>query len=329
MSGSDADVGIILNATDNASGTVDSATKQINQSFRTMNQQQNAMGRQFLTNNQSLYSFGRSMQSVGRITNQAISLFNSYNLMQIRMQQASDDAADAQEKLSEAIAEYGPNSQQAITAAEQVQKAQQAQQQADQQSKTQFVLMVASMVAQSGQLITTVIPRLLALSTTLQSSSFTNALNIASKGGIGTGTISGGGAIEGIGTALATGGAAATASVIGAGVGGALAGTPIAAQLNQLIPQAPANLLQPAADQFTEFIANSIQKTTGFNIMPGLNTLGSFLGAPQIGATTKSGGQTPTIMNYFTIAGQDAQDIANTIVQKIQGAASTFSGQTP
>ena len=77
MSGTaDADVKITLSANDQASGTVQSATQQINSSFRSMTQSQNAAGRSFLVSNQGLYAYGRAAQSVGRITDKAISLFN-------------------------------------------------------------------------------------------------------------------------------------------------------------------------------------------------------------------------------------------------------------
>lgn len=163
----DADVNIILRADDQASGTVDSATKSINANWKQMNDVQRAAGREFQVNHSQLFALGRAMTATGRIVDHSISLFNSYNLMQLRLETATQNTADAQERLAQAIAQYGPNSTEAIKAAKDLKKVQDEAKKASDEARIQFALMVASAVAQSGTLVTTVIPRLLALRTAL------------------------------------------------------------------------------------------------------------------------------------------------------------------
>lgn len=214
----DADVKITLTADDQASSTVDSATAQINASFRTMTQTQNAMGRSYLVNNQSVFALGRAMQSTGRIVDRSLALFNSYNLMQLRISSTAQTAIDAQENLAQVIAQYGANSIQAQTAADQLQKAQAAATKASQDAAVQFALMTASMVAQSGTMIVTVIPRLIALRDTLAAVGIASGVNAAvgtaAAGGVGAGTLTGG-----VGAALSRGAGVAAKFVGPAAVG--------------------------------------------------------------------------------------------------------------
>ncbi len=167
MSDVNADVKITLTADDQASGVVDSATANINKSYRAMLQEQNAVGRQYLVNNQQVFALGRAMQSTGRIVDRSLALFNSYNLMQIRIATTAQTAMDAQERLAQTIAEYGANSVQAQRAAKEANNAQEAAAKAAKEAKIQFALMVASMIAQSGTMIVTVIPRITALASAL------------------------------------------------------------------------------------------------------------------------------------------------------------------
>ena len=238
MSGtSDADVNITLTATDQASTTVSSATQNINSQFRAMVQTQNAAGRSFLVGNQSLYAYGRAAQSVGRIVDKGISLFNSYNLMQIRIAQATQTNTDAQENLAEAIAQYGQNSPQAQKAAEAATQAQTDLTKATQQAEVQFALMVASMVAQSGTMITTVIPRLTALAASLKAvNSGSGTLGGGNLGKLGK--IAGGvGGAALLAAGLSTGGESADTNTKVSSIGeSAIGGAMLGATLGSIVP---------------------------------------------------------------------------------------------
>src|SRR5690348_15622900 len=102
MSSTEADVSIILKADDQASGTIDSAAKQINDSYKQLTNNARTAGREWINNNFSLYELGRTMTSLHRITNTAVSAWNTYNLIQIRNEQITQNVADAQEKLAQA-----------------------------------------------------------------------------------------------------------------------------------------------------------------------------------------------------------------------------------
>ena len=316
MSGTaDADVKITLSANDQASGTVQSATQQINSSFRSMTQSQNAAGRSFLVSNQGLYAYGRAAQSVGRITDKAISLFNSYNLMQIRVTQATQANTDAQETLAETIAQYGANSPQAQTAAEAAAKTQADMAKAAEDAQVQFALMVASSVAQSGTLVTTVIPRLLALSSAIKGVSIASgvnaAVNVAAGGGVGAGAL-GGAAGGGVG-AGALGGAAGLAVKLGTSAlkiapaaGGAAAAVQLLSMMgSQQAGGGEATGVATGTDALAE-IANDISQAI----------------------TNPNSQQRQNINNTISIIGYDIQSAVNELEKKL-GIANSANGQSP
>ncbi|HVI41533.1 MAG TPA: hypothetical protein VM577_12850, partial [Anaerovoracaceae bacterium] len=213
-----ADVGIRLTAEDDASATVDSAVTNINNSYKDFISTTRTASREYITNNQTLFELGRTMQSVGRVTDKAISLFNSYNLMQIRISSATQNVADAQEKLAEAIAQYGPSSSEAEKAGKDLQKQQEALKKATEDAQIQFALMVASSVAQSGTLISTVIPRIVAFTASLREAAVAEAVATAASGGVGGGTLTGIGSLGKLGKIGAGIGIAGGAIGLGAGI---------------------------------------------------------------------------------------------------------------
>lgn len=213
MSSTEADVSIILKADDQASGTIDSATKQINDSYKQLTNNARTAGREWINNNSTLYELGRTMTSLHRVTSTAISTWSNYNLIQIRNEQITQRVTDAQEKLAQAYASGDPSK---IAAAQkEVTNALEDQKKAAFEADIQYATMGANMISASGSIVTTVIPRIKALIATLKdlrtASAVGAAVDIAAGGGVGAGALAGS---SGLGRALSK----------GAGVAGKLAG---------------------------------------------------------------------------------------------------------
>lgn len=120
MSSIDTDVNIILNAEDNASATVDQATKRINTSFNKMQAQNKALTRSWDLQHQSLFKTMQVMRSLGSIATRSLGVFNSLLLMQIRNGQTARNLRDAIRDANEAYREFGPASEQYSKAMENV-----------------------------------------------------------------------------------------------------------------------------------------------------------------------------------------------------------------
>ena len=120
MSSLDTDVNIILNAEDNASATVDAATKRINTSFNKMQAQNKALTRSWDLQHQSLFKTMQVMRSLGSIANRSLGVFNSLLLMQIRNGQTARNLRDAIRDANEAYRQFGPASEQYSNAMENV-----------------------------------------------------------------------------------------------------------------------------------------------------------------------------------------------------------------
>ena len=208
--GVDTNVNIKINAEDNASGVVNSTTQNLENRFKAHRAQLRMVRMEYELNHRGLITTMRAMQSVGMVVNRGISLYNSWNLMQIRTQTASKNLADAQKDVNQAMNEFGIGSPEYIRALERQSEATKADADASRDAKIQFALMVVSLIADSTRIATSVIPRLAQLRGLIRS---INRMPVSpampSVGGKGAGLI---------------GGLAGTLGKIGAGVGGAVIG---------------------------------------------------------------------------------------------------------
>lgn len=155
----DTDVNITINAKDNASSIVDSATKKINKNWKEMHDQQRAVRREFELNNRGLVTTARAIQSVGSMVNRAISLYNTWNIMQIRVQDANRNVYESQQDLNEVLDEYGQDSPQFRKALEANQRALEDQKKAQDDAKLGMGLLVTSLAADATRIITDVVPK--------------------------------------------------------------------------------------------------------------------------------------------------------------------------
>lgn len=113
----DADVNITINAEDNATVEVESATRKINRQWRELRLEQRAVQQSFELSNRRFTATSRLLQSTTSIVGRAQSAFNTYQLSQLRVQTATKNSADAQRDLNDAIVEFGIDSPEAIEAA--------------------------------------------------------------------------------------------------------------------------------------------------------------------------------------------------------------------
>ncbi len=112
----DADVHLIMTAEDRATPEVQSAVDRINSRYREFRNTQRAVGRGFELEHQGFTNSIRALTTVGRVAHTATSIFQRYNVMQLRMEQGARSLKRAQADLSEAISKYGINSAQAAKA---------------------------------------------------------------------------------------------------------------------------------------------------------------------------------------------------------------------
>lgn len=113
-----ADVNITINAEDKATVQVESAARKINRQYRELRIEQRAVQQSFELSNQKFVATSRVLNQVGSIVGRVQSVYNTYQLSQIRIQDATKNTADATRDLSDAIVEFGLNSPEAIAAAE-------------------------------------------------------------------------------------------------------------------------------------------------------------------------------------------------------------------
>ena len=209
----DADVNITINADDHATVQVESAAKRINRQWREMRLEQRAVQQSFELSNRKFTATARVLGQMGTVMLRLQSVFNTYQLMQIRGQDTARNLAEANRRVTESIIEHGHASQEAI----------QAQEQADEmkrQSEQEGIDRLIGIGTMAGVLATTVgrIPGLTGAIKTLG-----NVL----KGGKGPGTpkitdFTKGGGGGGLGGAVSRG-----LGGIGGAIGGALGKVPI------------------------------------------------------------------------------------------------------
>jgi hypothetical protein len=103
----DADVNIKINAEDNASLVIDESTKRINKSFNEMRIQQRQVTREFELNNRVLVQGSRVLSSLGRVVSRTISIYNTFQLHQLRLTQAQDRTRESTQNLNDVFLEFG------------------------------------------------------------------------------------------------------------------------------------------------------------------------------------------------------------------------------
>ena len=114
----DADVHITINAEDHASVQVESAAKKINRQWREMRLEQRAVQQSFELSNRKFTATARVLRQMGSVMMRVQTIFNTYQLAQIRMQDATRNLAEAKRRLSDAIVQNGLDSKEAIEAQE-------------------------------------------------------------------------------------------------------------------------------------------------------------------------------------------------------------------
>lgn len=162
------DVNINVDATTPAVEKIDDATKRINQNWVAMRNQQRAVQREFELNNRTLVQTGRLLNTVGSIVQRVISVYNTWQLLQIRNQLATRNLADAQRDLRETFIEFGGTSREYQDALERVSREQEEMKRLADETRIAYALMVISILAQSGRLITGVVPKLKSATTALR-----------------------------------------------------------------------------------------------------------------------------------------------------------------
>ena len=113
----EADVKLIMTAEDRMSGPVQDAVSRVNSQYRQMRNTQKSIGRGFEIEHQGFSSTIRGLTAIGRVAHTATSIFQRYNIMQLRMAEGARSLKKAQSDLAVAIGKYGANSQQAASAA--------------------------------------------------------------------------------------------------------------------------------------------------------------------------------------------------------------------
>lgn len=205
MSSLDADVNIILHAEDRASPEVTNAVKRMSTSWRDHQAQTRAVTRSYEMQNKTMFATARAIQSVGNVVNRAISIYNSFTLTQIRLQDAARNSTEATLNYNEAVARSGEGSPEAIKAADARTQALKAEKEATDQATIGYAFMVISIIADTTRLMTSVVPRLKALI------ALTRGASAAS-------------AVGGLGAAAGSAGLGAAAAAVGVAAGVGVAG---------------------------------------------------------------------------------------------------------
>lgn len=152
---------------DSASDPLIASTEKINLAWRRVRDEQRSVSREFQVNNREVFAAGRAIQSLSSVLSRALTLYNTWNLLQIRVQDANRNVRDSQKDLNEVFAEFGPDSKEFFDAMEAQKEALEEQQRVQRDTSIGYGLMVASIGAMSGQIITNVIPKLKTLNKTL------------------------------------------------------------------------------------------------------------------------------------------------------------------
>jgi hypothetical protein len=240
-------VQITINATDNASTVVDTATKRINRSWIQMRNQQRAVQREFELNNRTLVQTGRILTTVGSIVQRVISVYNTWQLLQIRTALTAKNLRDAQRDLQDVFLEFGGTSREFQEAQQRVIDQQEEMQRVAKETNFVYALMVVGILTQLGRL-TKIIPQLKkftatvkglrggATGSTTQTTLSTGATKPSAISKI-TGKVPsvGGGKVPAIGGALAGGGISALAFLAGL-AGEQQAFAPQTDELGNIIP---------------------------------------------------------------------------------------------
>ena len=215
MSSLDADVNIILHAEDRASPEVTNAIKRMSTSWRDHQAQTRAVTRSYEMQNKTMFATARAIQSVGNVVNRAISIYNSFTLTQIRLQDAARNSTEATLNYNEAVARSGEGSPEAIKAADARTQALKAEKEATDQATIGYAFMVISIIADTTRLMTSVVPRLKALIALTRGAGAAGAASaVGGLGGAAAGK--GGGKFGGALGMLGTAGGIAAVGAIGA-----------------------------------------------------------------------------------------------------------------
>lgn len=251
MSSLDADVNIILNAEDRASPQVAAAVKNMNTSWRDHLSQQRAVTRSYEIQNKTLFTTARAVQSVGSVVNRVLSIYNSFTLTQIRLQDAARNSADSLIDYNEALARFGQDSPEVVKAHERRIQTLKDEKEASDQARIGYALMAVSIIADTTRIVTSVIPRLLALKTVVLGTTAATA-GLSATAGLG--------AVGGAAAGFATGAA------IAGGVGGAIAAVPIVSAIDSAglnpFQKTRDEVIKPALDNAVNQVFNFFGTST-------------------------------------------------------------------
>jgi hypothetical protein len=189
-----ADVSITVTADDQASLEIDQATKRINKSFSDMRVQQRQATREFEVNNRVLLQGSRVMSSLGRVVSRTIAIYNTFQLHQLRLGQATDRVTASTRDLNEAFLEFGEGKETGAIR-ERMQKEMEDLKRIQDESALIIGLTALQAVSAIGSVLSRTLPQLIKFKATVQSIGVGGALaggSVASKSPVG-GLIGGGG----------------------------------------------------------------------------------------------------------------------------------------
>ena len=153
-------VEIDIVANDQASGVVQSSTQNINNAWKSMRDQQRSVQREFELSNTKFVATSRVINAVGQGIGRMISIYNTFTLSQIRMQNAAQAVSDAQDRVNQALIDFGPDSEQYKKALKDQQNALDQQNQTTQQVEIGYGLMAVGVIADVTRMVNQVIPKL-------------------------------------------------------------------------------------------------------------------------------------------------------------------------
>lgn len=162
------DVLISMEARDNASQKIDDATTRINKAWKDMRNEQRVVQREFELTNQRLVAFSRVTSTVGYSVNRMLSLYNTWNILNIRVQDSNRNVRDSLRALNDAFVEFGPDSKQFQDRLQDYQDTLKEQERTQRDVMVGYAFMITSMIADSVRITTSIIPRLRVLSRTIR-----------------------------------------------------------------------------------------------------------------------------------------------------------------
>lgn len=245
--GIDTNVNIIINAEDNASSIVNSSSQTIEQRYKTMRSEVRRNRMEFELNHRGLLATARAVQSVGMVVNRAISLYNSWNLMQLRIQVANKNLADSQRDVNRIIDEYGFGSSEHNKALEEEARLKKEVADASRDAQIQFAFMVASIIADSVRIATVAIPRFRTLLNLMRQINSTRVIPPTTPIGTPAPTTGRGG---GIGRGIGRAGALGAGGIASAGALGAIGG--------YMLTQ---DFINPELAKHSDFYAKQMEKS--------------------------------------------------------------------